>query len=231
MAQTEKLAAIGQLAAGVAHEINNPMGVIQCYARLIVKSQEPGSQTMQDAEIIQKHTRQCKKVVEDLLNFARISESRKQVGRIDDCLTEVVAVLEPHYNKEGITLSVEKAADLPPVEVDEVQFKQVLMNLIINAVQAMPEGGRIAVTADCDPETGALLVSVADTGLGIGEKHLHRIFDPFFTTKGAGKGTGLGLSVSYGIIQQHGGDITVESVPGNGTTFTITLPAKEAVAE
>ncbi len=224
MAQTEKLAAIGQLAAGVAHEVNNPMGVIQCYARLIAKSQEPDSQAVRDAEIIQKHIQQCQKVVADLLNFARVSESRKQTARIDDCLDEVVSLVEPHYNKKGITVSVAKAPDLPPAEVDEAQFKQVLMNLVINAVQSMPDGGRLTVAADCDEAAGALRVSVADTGMGIGEKDIRRIFEPFFTTKDPGKGTGLGLSVSYGIIQQHGGDIRVESVPGEGSTFTVMLP-------
>ena len=115
--------------------------------------------------------------------------------------------------------------------MDEAQFKQVLMNLIINAVQAMPDGGRITVTAGHDGDAGMLRVAVSDTGLGIGEKDITRIFEPFFTTKGAGKGTGLGLSVSYGIIRQHGGDITVESMPGVGSTFTVTLPAVAAPAE
>jgi len=228
LAQTEKLASIGELASGVAHEINNPLGVIQLYSNLIAKTKPLEPQIAEDIRVIQKHTEQCTSVVRALLNFARASEPKKTRCDIRSCLNDVLAVLEPQMRKEAVTVHVDTGPDLPHIVLDEPQMKQVFMNLIINAIQAMPDGGTIEVRALTDDARKQIIVEVSDTGAGIAEKHLNRIFDPFFTTKTAGKGTGLGLAVSYGIVEQHGGEITVLSALGKGTMFTVALPLEES---
>lgn len=224
MAKAEKLASIGQLASGVAHEINNPLGVIQVYTNLIAKSNGLDGQASDDLRVIQKHADQCQSVVQALLNFARASEPNKKRCSLRAILVDVLAILEPQMKKQAITSRLDADRSLPLLVVDQTQMKQVLMNLIINAVQAMPDGGAIRIAIRMDREGNRVNVSVADTGAGIAGKHLLRIFDPFFTTKGSGKGTGLGLSVSYGLVEQHGGDITVTSALGKGSTFTVSLP-------
>jgi signal transduction histidine kinase len=227
LARTEKLASIGQLASGVAHEINNPLGVIQCYANLIAKSQPPGSQILSDVGIIRKHTDQCRSVVEALLNFSRASEPRKTKVDINSCTEEVVSVLDLQFQKAQCTIEQQFDPSLPEITADANKIKQVLMNLLINASQAMPDGGRISVRTALSTDKKDLTVAIADTGQGIAPEDIDRIFDPFYTTKGPEKGTGLGLSVSYGIIQQHGGHIRVECAPDLGTQFTIHLPVDE----
>ncbi len=222
LAQTEKLASIGQLASGVAHEINNPLGVIKCYSNLISKGQDADSQTLKDVAVIQKHTDQCKSVVEALLNFARVSAPQKGYTDMQRCVDEVLSVIEPQMQKDGISIATEFGEKLPQLIVDSQKIQQVLMNLLLNAQQAMPGGGRIAVKTFLQKDL--LVVEIADTGVGISDKHIDRIFDPFFTTKDAGQGTGLGLSVSYGIMEQHGGKIEVYSSPGKGSTFKVILP-------
>ena len=229
LAQTEKLAAIGQLASGVAHEINNPLGVIKCYSNLISKGQGTDTQVMKDVEVIQKHTEQCKSVVEALLNFARVSEPQKSHTDIQACIGEVLSVIEPQLQKNRITIQKEFDENISRLIVDAQKIQQVLMNLILNAQQAMPDGGRITVRTFL--QLDMLAVEIADTGIGISEKNIDRIFDPFFTTKDAGRGTGLGLSVSYGIIEQHGGKIEVASSPGNGSIFKILLPLDDSAGE
>ena len=224
LAQTEKLASIGQLASGVAHEINNPLGVIQCYANLIAKSQPQDAQVSKDVEIIRKHTDQCRSVVEALLNFARSDTPNKRRTDINALIEEVLSVLDLQFQKQKCTLERYFDQRLPLITVDGNKVRQVLMNLLINACQAMPGGGRLAVgTAQVATEKG-LTITIADSGQGITRDNIAKIFDPFFTTKGTEKGTGLGLSVSYGIVRQHGGDISVESTPGQGSIFTVRLP-------
>ena len=182
---------------------------------------------MKDIRMIQKHTDQCKSVVEALLNFARMSEPKKVKSDIKECLGEVMSVLEPQLQKQGIQVQKEPAPQIPPVTIDMQQIKQVLMNLFMNAQQAMQGGGKITASIYVRENDRWLVVEIKDTGTGIPEKYLHRIFDPFFTTKDAGKGTGLGLSVSYGIVKQHGGEIEVESTVGVGSTFRVVLPVED----
>ena len=227
LAQTEKLASIGQLASGVAHEINNPLGVIQCYANLIAKSQPPDAQILSDVGIIRKHTDQCRSVVEALLNFSRSAEPRMNKTDINACIEEVVSVLDLQLQKDNFTIERHFDSTLSPITVDGNTIKQVLMNLLINASQAMPDGGRIIVKTALVENGKQLAIAISDTGQGISKENIPKIFDPFFTTKGPEKGTGLGLSVSYGIVQQHGGRISVDSIPGKGSTFTILLPADQ----
>ena len=227
LAQTEKLASVGQLASGVAHEINNPLGVIQCYANLIAKSQLADAQVLEDVKIIRKHTDQCRSVVEALLNFSRAGEPHLTKTNINAMTEEVVAVLGLQLQKDKFTIQRDFDPDLPHITVDGNKIKQVLMNLLINSSQAMPEGGRITVETSLVNDGQYVSLAISDTGTGIPKEIIPKIFDPFFTTKGPEKGTGLGLSVSYGIVQQHGGRISVESIPDSGTTFKILFPTDQ----
>ena len=226
LARTEKLAAVGQLAAGLAHEINNPLGVINCYANLIGKSAREVPSIRDDVKIIQKHTQSCKSIVQDLLNFARVSDTRKARGDIRQAIDGVLDILEKQTGGKRIAVQRAYAEDLPDIVVDFDKMRQVFMNLIINAIQAVEEDGRISVSAEFNADAGQIEIRIADTGPGIPREYVDSIFDPFFTTKETGTGTGLGLSISYGIIQEHGGDIQVNTQTGKGTTFTIILPVE-----
>lgn len=224
LARAEKLAAVGQLAAGLAHEINNPLGVINCYANLIAKGAKDKPAIINDVEIIQKHTQSCKSIVQDLLNFARVSDTHKAKGDIRQALDGVLNILEKQTGGKRIAVHRRYADNLPDLVVDLDKMRQVFMNLVINAIQAIKEDGQITVSAALTADGNQMEIRIADTGPGIPPDHIDSIFDPFFTTKTTGAGTGLGLSISYGIIQEHGGDIQVSSQFGRGTTFTITLP-------
>ncbi len=224
LAQTEKIASIGQLAAGVAHEINNPLGVITCYVNLVAKGLQPGSQMMKDVQTIQKHADHCKSIVEALLSFARVSEPKRVSTDIHACIDEVLSVLALQIEKSEIRVHRNFADNFPRLTVDAQQMKQVFMNLLINAVQAMPGQGDLTIRTSVDYSNKKVAIAISDTGAGISDKHLDRIFDPFFTTKAEGEGTGLGLSVSHGIVTRHGGTIEVASTPGASTQFTVYLP-------
>ncbi|MEA3231295.1 MAG: DUF3365 domain-containing protein [Thermodesulfobacteriota bacterium] len=225
LAQTERLAAIGQLAAGVAHEINNPLGVIKCYADLIKKNGNLDSQILTDVEIINKHTKICQKIVDDLLNFSKSTEPQKISINIHDGLMEILSLLDQHPLKRHIEVQHKFGQDVPMITADPEKLKQVYLNLIMNAAQSIEDHGRITIETTLIKESNTAVIRISDTGGGIPLKALDRIFDPFFTTKKPGEGTGLGLSISYGIIRDHGGKIEVASTPGKGSTFTITLPA------
>lgn len=226
MAQADKLASIGELSAGIAHEINNPLGVILGYTQLMLRNEKEDHQRREDLKTVEKHVRHCKSVVEDLLNFARTSSPKKELADIHQVLDEVIHFIQ-HHSKLG-QIKIEKHFDsqVERLMLDEKKIKQVFINLMMNAIHAIGPGapGTIAVTTSMAQAGKEAHISVSDTGCGILEKDMPRIFDPFFTTKPTGKGTGLGLSVSYGIIRNHGGEVTVESVPGQGSTFTIILP-------
>jgi len=225
MAQTEKMASIGQLAAGVAHEINNPLSVISCYSNLIEKSGDVTAQIREDLEKVKKHTLSCKRIVDSLLNFARASETHRRLADVHAGLESVLAIVEKQVGKRQVEIQRRYAASLPPVSIDEDKMAQVYMNILLNAVQAIEERGTVTITTVCDPQSGRVRIAFADTGAGISAEHLDKIFDPFYTTKKDQEGTGLGLSVSYGIVQEHDGDIQVDSRPGHGSVFTIALPA------
>lgn len=224
MAQAEKLASIGQLASGVAHEINNPLEVIRLYSNLVAKGEGLDEQAIQDIKVIQKHTENCKQIVKALLNFGRVSDPDKVENDIHAIIEDVLAVFMIQIHKKTITIEKNFMTDVPPVVLDAQQIKQVLMNILMNAGQSIQAKGRITIETSADSDGKYLHVKIADTGSGIPEKIIAKIFDPFFTTKKEGRGTGLGLSVSYGIIKQHGGDIEVSSVTGKGTEFKIIIP-------
>ena len=228
LAQTEKLASIGQLAAGVAHEINNPLGVIQCYAGLIRKNIQPDAQTLEDLQIIEKHTRNCKAVVEALLSFARVSEPMMTRSDIHACIDDVLKVIGRHMQKNEIQIECRYGPDIPEITFDVQKMKQVFMNLLMNAEQAIGDAGCITITTTLTKDREWLAIDVADDGVGITENDIGRIFEPFYTTKVDGKGTGLGLALTYGIVKQHGGDIIVKSTAGVGSTFTVMLKTNTA---
>lgn len=222
--QADKLASIGQLAAGVAHEINNPLGIILGYTQLLIREEPEGTERHEDLKTIEKHARSCKTIVEDLLSFARRSHTRKEPASLHDIIEEVVGVVRHNLELRRIQVESRFDPEVPPLVLDKDKMRQVFMNLIMNAQQAIGKEGRISIRTFLGDGRKRVHVSVADTGTGIDPKHLPCIFDPFFTTKSTGEGTGLGLSVSYGIVKDHGGEILVESEPGKGSVFTVLLP-------
>ena len=224
LAQADKLASIGQLSSGIAHEINNPLGIILGYTQLMLRNEKEPSENYQDLKTIEKHVRNCKTIVEDLLNFARSSKPTRNVIRLNDSLEDVVSFIQHHSKLDGVEIVKHYETGLPAMVLDEKKIKQVLMNLIMNAKHAVGKKGRITLSTAYDDRSKRVEIKVADTGYGIEKQNLQRIFDPFFTTKPTGEGTGLGLSVSYGIVKNHGGDIFVESEPGCGSEFTVILP-------
>ena len=231
MVQADKLASIGELSAGVAHEINNPLGIILGYTQLLMRHEDGDSQRREDLKTIEKHVLHCKSIVQDLLNFARTSSAKKELCDIHQIIDDVVHFVQQHANPGGIDIQKSYDGDLGPLLVDEKKIKQVLINLIMNAKHAIGRQGTIIIRTSRSKRNGKALISVQDTGCGIDKKNLGRIFDPFFTTKPTGQGTGLGLSVSYGIVKNHGGEINVESRPGQGSTFSLVLPVPKAAAE
>jgi PAS domain S-box-containing protein len=222
IAQTDKLAALGELSAGVAHEINNPLGVILGYTQLLLKL---APDHKEDLKIIEKHTQNCKSVVSDLLSFSRKGSSEMSLVDINKVVDGVGKFLSNHsdFRNVEMTLDLETGHELNIIG-NEQELAQVIINLIINACHAVDKKGKIDIATK---KTGQdkILILVKDDGKGVKKKYLSRIFDPFFTTKPVGQGTGLGLSVGYGIIKRHQGDIRVKNNEGKGTLFTIILPS------
>lgn len=224
--QSEKLAGMGQLAAGIAHEVNNPLGVVLMYAHLLLDECDPKSNMHEDLTMITEQADRCKRIVAGLLHFAR----QNKVCRIPANIGEVIdRTLRAIVVPERIAVRIEHEAADPIAEVDGDQIVQVLTNLISNAIAAMEKGGMLTIRTGGDDDR--VSIAVSDTGVGIPAENLKKIFDPFFTTKQMGKGTGLGLAVSYGIIKMHSGDIRVHSQADpsagpTGTTFTVTLPRR-----
>ncbi len=220
--QAEKLAAIGQLAAGVAHEINNPIGVILGFAQVISKKLTEDDPLSNPLATVEKEALRCKSIVQNLLDFARRSEPALRPINVNTVLEATCALVEHKFSSQNVEIIKGYDPNLPEIMADENQLQQVFVNIILNAFQAMPGGGELRITTRRMGSEVQILFS--DTGVGISPENLKRIFDPFFTTKEVGQGTGLGLSVSYGIIEQHNGTIEVESRVGVGSTFTIKLP-------
>jgi signal transduction histidine kinase len=224
LVQSEKLASVGQLTAGIVHDVKNPLAVIKGLAEEIAEEPDLDEYAIDGLKTIRESASKANTIVTDLLKFARQSTPEMQKRDLRDTIESVVRLTEYLTRKGNIqveTILPEKAV---MATYDPQQLEQVLINLLTNAVQAMPEGG--SLTFELSPNEGEVELKVIDTGIGIPEEHLARIFDPFFTTKPEGEGTGLGLSVSYGIITRHGGRIEVSSEMGVGTTFTIHLPTE-----
>jgi two-component system, NtrC family, sensor kinase len=225
--QAEKLASLGQISTGIAHEINNPLGIMLGYTQLLLRDHPAGSQIYDDLKTIEKHARNCKAVVEDLLKFSRSTQTKKSSIDVNQCIEEVISLLAHQLELDKISVETQLSSDLPRITADGEKLKQVFMNLLINARQAIAGKGRISVGTEGDAGRKVIRISFTDTGGGIAPDHINKIFDPFFSTKPVGEGTGLGLSVSYGIVQDHEGRIEVESHPGKGSTFTIELPVSQ----
>jgi signal transduction histidine kinase/Pyruvate/2-oxoacid:ferredoxin oxidoreductase delta subunit len=230
LVKSEKLASMGQLAAGIAHEVNNPLGILLLHATLLLEEYEDDSAEADDLKLIVDQANRCKRIISGLLNFARQSRVVREPTDLPGLAAQVLRTLPVD---DGITVAVENDLADPIADVDADQMVQVLTNLLTNAQQAMPDGGKIVITLDGTEDT--VLMAVHDTGTGIAEEHLEPLFSPFFTTKQVGKGTGLGLAVTHGIVKMHRGQITVESNadPAAGPTytkFTISLPRRATEA-
>ena len=224
----ERLASLGQLAGGLAHEINNPLGVILCYVDLLKSQLADFPQGFKDVAIIEKHAVNCQRIVADLLEFARGQETARQPTALNATIEEVVRMVEPQFRRQHCAIELDLAPGLPLVNIDANKMKQVYLNLLMNSRQAINGRGAIRIKTRYLKESGKVRLIFRDNGSGIPPGIIDRIFDPFFSTKKTGEGTGLGLSVSYGIIKEHGGDIQVESEPGQWTRFTIELPVEES---
>jgi len=223
--QSTKLAAIGELAANIAHEINNPLTSVLGFASYLAEQVPPGEPWREELDLIQEEAGRARDIVRDLLHFSRQREFIPQITDLNTVLEQTLAMVRRQGALESITLREEYASGLAPVEIDVPRIKQVFLNLINNAVYVMKDrGGSLTIRSSANGDT--VQVEVIDTGTGIAPEHLHRIFEPFFTTKPEVSGTGLGLSVSLGIVESHGGSIEVQSEPGKGSTFTVKLPAK-----
>jgi len=233
-ARGEKLASVGLLAAGIAHELNNPLTGILTFSHLIRKKMADGSPEAEDLDLVIRETKRCAAIIRRLLDFAREKAPEKKFSDLNQIIEDTARIIERPAHLRDIEITMDLDRDLPPVWVDADLIKQVIMNMLVNAQHAIEEKGSITVRSRraqkaLSTEPGAQSVatvelSIIDTGCGIPEKNLKRIFDPFFTSKQVGKGTGLGLSVSHGIVAAHGGTIEVESKVGEGSTFRIYLP-------
>ncbi len=219
----EKLASMGQLAAGVAHEINNPLGTILLFADMLSNEAAENDPRREDLKMIINETIRCRRIVADLLNFARQQEVLAQECDINDILEQVIDGVSHQPSFKSVEIASHFQSGLPLIQADQAQLMQVFVNLLNNAAEAMPGGGTITISTR-RVDSQRIEIKVSDTGCGMPEENLAKLFTPFFTTKAVGKGTGLGLSIVYGIIKMHRGQITVNSQVGQGTTFTVTLP-------
>jgi two-component system, NtrC family, sensor kinase len=222
ISRSEQLASVGRLAAGVAHEINNPLVGVLAFADMLREKENMDEQDREDLELIVRETKRVREIVRGLLDFARETPSVKTDLNMNDVIRPTLRLLGKRDAFQSIYIVEDLSENLPLINGDKNQLQQVIMNLTLNACEAMPSGGTLMLASSSTD--GHVTVQVTDTGCGIPPENLDKIFEPFFTTKPVGKGTGLGLAVSYGIVQQHGGSLEVQSEVGRGTTFKITLP-------
>jgi signal transduction histidine kinase len=220
------MASLGSLAAGVAHEINNPLGGILIYANLLREEFEAGNDPrVDDLKRIVDEAIRCREIVKSLLEFGRQTESQFELVDINQAINDGLFFLENQALFHNIKIVKYLASPLPPIQGNPNQLKQVLMNMMVNAAEAMSEGGgSLTITTGINSDPSSIFITFQDTGIGIEPAIQSKIFDPFFTTKEVGKGTGLGLSICHGIITEHGGKIYAESEVGKGATFIIELP-------
>jgi len=227
--QSEKMSAFGQMSAGIAHEVKNPLAGILGYAQIVKKKLDDRPELVAHVEIIEKETIRCKEIVENLMRFAR--QEKAQFVRIDvnRAVRDSVRLVEHQISVSGIKIVQNYALEGGPIFIkgNTNQLQQVMLNLMLNAQHAMESKGSLTVSTHYDEKGGRAMVVVSDTGVGMPPEVQSRIFEPFYTTKGVGKGTGLGLSVSIGIVKDHKGTIEVESSPGKGSSFTISIPVDE----
>jgi signal transduction histidine kinase len=226
--EAAKLAAVGEMAAGIAHELNNPLTSITGFSELVLEEIPKDSTSRPDLELILRESKRARDVVLRLLDFARQGETVRVQANVNDIVTDVLALVKHLLHTSGISLQTLFSPGLAWILVDRNQMKQVVINLVHNAMHAMPDGGNLIIKTGMRQHEGKewVTIVVEDTGQGIPRENLSRIFEPFFTTKAKSGGTGLGLSVSYGIITDHGGFIDVESEVRKGSIFTVWLPVE-----
>lgn len=229
---SERLSTVGKLAAGVAHELGTPLNIIAGRAKRIASGKLNPEKSQENGAIIARQTDRITNIVSQLVDFSRRGHCKKQVANLTESIEQILELLKPLARKKGVQFDFKKGAELK-VAYDETQLQQVLTNIVMNAIHAMPEGGTVSVSTEqkllaardgSDREKEHFLVAIKDEGTGISKDNLSKIFDPFFTTKDVGEGTGLGLPVVHGILQDHNGWIEVDSVVGQGSCFTIVLP-------
>ncbi|MBN2043679.1 MAG: GAF domain-containing protein [Anaerolineales bacterium] len=226
LVRSAKLAAVGEMAAAVAHELNNPLTTVTGFAELLLDSFPEDSPEHEDMNLVLREAQRSRTVVRRLLDFSRQSDFLRVETDLNEIITTVMQMIQHLASTENITVRMELWGDIPLIRADRNQMHQVILNLVHNAIQAMPEGGELFIQSLIEKreEDDWLGIRIEDTGIGIEEEHMDKIFEPFFTTKPSGEGTGLGLSVSYSIVSEHGGYIDVVSTKGEGATFTIWLP-------
>jgi two-component system NtrC family sensor kinase len=229
MIQSEKLASLGKMAAGVAHEINNPLTSILIQAHLLLETCEPGNPSLENLTLIADETSRCAEIVKGLLEFARMTPAQPTKADVNDIIERSIQLLEKQASVRNIKIVKALDLSLPSIDLDKNKMQQVFSNLIINACDAMAGGGTLTITSRLGLDRRQIEILFADTGMGIPEENIHKLFDPFFTTKSAG--TGLGLAVSYGIVQQRGGKIGVRSEVGQGSVFIVILPLDQQSEE
>jgi two-component system NtrC family sensor kinase len=234
--QSEKQASIGKLAGGVAHEINNPLTGIFTFTHMLLRRKDIPEDLRPDLETIAQETERVRKIVKGLLDFSRQTELDREPTDVNRLIRHTMSLIENQALIKGVSLNFEQGEGLPMITLDRNQMQSVLLNIVINALDATDPGGSITVTSGIGvstskPGQNGIEILCTDTGCGIPPENLNKLFDPFFTTKDVGHGTGLGLSVSYGIVERHGGTIWVQSKVGKGTTFKVWLPMEEQGAE
>ncbi|MFC1857156.1 ATP-binding protein [Thermodesulfobacteriota bacterium] len=223
--QTEKLSALGRMAAGIAHEINNPLAGILLFSTNMRKKAAEDGPIKEGLEVIIRETQRCKGIIQDLLEFSRDKEPKKAFAGINDIIEKSLNILSNEFRLHHISVEKDLADDMADIPLDVNLMQQVFVNLLINAAEAIQENGVISIRSFMTPDQGSEKMEIADTGRGIPADHLVKIFDPFFSTKK--NGTGLGLAVSYGVVQKHDGHIHVSSEPEKGTRFTIEIPVSK----
>jgi two-component system, NtrC family, sensor kinase len=225
LTQADRLASVGRLAAGVAHEINNPLTGVLTYASLLQKRPDMDASAQEDLGVIVRETKRCRAIVRELLDFARPTPPARKPTDLNEVVSHALSVVTNQLSENQVRLLLELTPNLPRASADANQLEQVIVNLFLNAADAIgPEGGDLRVSTRVRAEVPPVVeLIVSDTGGGIPAEDLPRLFEPFFTTKGP-RGTGLGLAVSWGIIESHGGSIDVQSEPGRGTVFTVSIP-------
>ena len=221
MRSNDRLTILAEITAGIAHELNTPLGNVLGYAELL-KKDETVRERRSDLQRIIDSALIGREIVKKLMYFSCEMPAQFQLADANKALHDVLHLLEQRLEQQHVTVQWQLANGIPPVRLDQVQFAQVISNIVLNAAAAMPEGGTIALSTEC--RVGLVLITIADTGKGIGEADLKKIFQPFFTTKPTGEGTGLGLSVVHGIMKGHGGGVAASSTVGEGTTFTLSFP-------
>ena len=223
--QSERLASMGQLSAGVAHEINNPLGTILLYSHMMLKQLQQGDERRADLEMVVDEATRCRNIVRGLLDFARQSHVSKAPVDLAQLVQAVCQIVSAKAHSAGVRLVSGLPDDLPKIMLDADQIKQMLVNIVENGIDACQSGGEVRITVEPKLHDDRAVISIQDNGCGIPEEDLSKLFTPFFTTKQMGMGTGLGLAIAYGVVKMHSGEITVDSQQGKGTTFRIALPS------